>query len=515
MPVPTSADIYQTLHSHQSLDDKLAQVQVFTASLSDNMTLEEADEILQVLPPGVLYGSLTLAADTEANVPLVKTLCKLISKVYRPVPYPAIVEDQSFDYLQAGLRHFMPDIRYLAVKLVGKCTEEPEDAVDMINSPLLPLVIATLGFQEAYVAHKAADVLYNVCAVDEECLEEFFASEAINLLKQLVHIHGTMAFRVYDLMVRIGGISEAALKRSEKCGVLYRLKNEMNSPDTMIRLNAIESTNELISTCQSVPALMRMGILQELSLAMDGDDDVTNIDAILIKCAALKLFGRLYSLPTVYKTDVESEFHFLDRLPSFICSDAGNVQEVSLAVVGLVGSHPPGLEALLSHPQIMTNFYLVTDRSIGIIKATTIQTLAKIIGVTSPGLPDEQKVNDMTEKIYRDITTQPDSLKNMLVNVKQPVDHVRLAAYSFLEAVASHPWGVQEFAREFELLGYLLDRTNTHEQQWQEWKFSVVKQLVQLGSEDTLGRHYAMLQQYERQGPYYRPGQVTTAMKSG
>lgn len=49
------------------------------------------------------------------------------------------------------------------------------------------------------------------------------------------------------------------------------------------------------------------------------------------------------------------------------------------------------------------------------------------------------------------------------------------------------------------------------------WKYGIIKVLVEGGKdpESIFGRHYPLLQQYIRQGPYYQQAQVITAMESG
>ncbi|KAI8074913.1 26S proteasome non-ATPase regulatory subunit 5 [Gongronella butleri] len=511
MPVPSYTDINKVLSQDSTYEEKLAALQLFNASLGDQVSLDEANGILQQLPPEALYAAVTLAADTDAESPLVVTLCTLVVKIFAPVPYAQLTAGHSYDYLVEGLRHFSRHIRLMTLQLVEKCLATADDTKNMLQSSLVHDIVASIGFQETNVAQKASSLLYQACA-KPGCLDVFFASNAILLLKQLVNVRGAVSFRVYELFINIAGLSDAALAKGEECGILLQLRDELNSNDTMIRLNAVESLSELATNARTVSALINSHILDKLNEYLDSMD-TDSIDDILIKSAALKIFGNMYSIQDFDSACIEQQYAFLSRLPTFIQSDVGNIQEVALAVVGLVGSHAQGLALLEQRPEIMDAFFDATRYATGVIKTTGLQSLSKILGVTSR--TEAERIDAMTFAVFQAMPDQPNSLKNLLSTVRQPVDPVRFAAFALLESIASHPWGVEAISHTFELLGYLLDRSNEHERTWQEWKFSVVKQLVDTGSEAVLGRHYAMLQMYVRQGPYHRDNQVLTAMESG
>lgn len=105
-----------------------------TCSL-DSLTPEQAQHILSVLPLSQLYGVLSISADNddaESNH-LTTTMCHLINKLLGPFPYSVVSEGENRIYLEQGLQHFSPVIRYLSLSQVEKALASTTESVAMVS----------------------------------------------------------------------------------------------------------------------------------------------------------------------------------------------------------------------------------------------------------------------------------------------------------------------------------------------------------------------------------------------
>ncbi|KAI8097236.1 26S proteasome non-ATPase regulatory subunit 5 [Halteromyces radiatus] len=506
------------LSSNTSVEEKILALTAFSTSLGDQVQADEAQAILSVLPLSLLYGTLNHCVehdyDDTSHDHLPNVLCDLIRKLLGPFPYSVVSQGENRMYLEQGLQHFTPSIRYLSLQQVEKCLNSPLDTVAMIQSDFLPMVSTTVAFQDSRTAFKAVDILYKACLSDIGS-ESFFQSSAIQLLQSIMQINGTVGFRVYDLMMKIAGYSDRNFELCESSGILNQFMEELNTNDLLLRMNAIELLNEVAASPSGLQFLIKAHLMNKLVETLDIDDD-SDVAVALTKCAVIKFFGSLGANKEVNFTNAQQQFHIIERLEKCIDSDNKEIETVSLAAVGLIGSHLNGLQLVQSNNSLMANFFGIARTASGDTKAVVLQSLSKMIGISDSEETFEQ-VEQRTSAIYPSIPEFPNVIKGITALAKLPVDNIRVAAFAVLEAIATRQWGRQEMARNFEFLGYLLDRSNESTQIGQMWKYAIVKTLVETGSnaESILGRHYSMLTQYIRQGPYYRAGQVTMAMESG
>ncbi|CAO3592515.1 unnamed protein product [Absidia cylindrospora] len=501
-----------------SLEEKKLAILTFSASLGDHVSLDQSQHILTILPLSDLYGVLSSCSENDemdaTTNQLTTAMCNLIRKLLEPFPYSVFSQGDNKIYLEQGLQHFSPSIRYLSLQQVEKALASPAEIVNMIDSQVLPMVVTTVAFQDTRTANKVIDILQKACHSDIGC-KHFFQSPAIQLLNSIMRINGTFSFRVYDLMMKIAGISDQAFELCESSGILTQLLEELNTDDLLLRMNAIELLNDVAATPSGLQFLIKAQLMDKLTDTLDIDND-QDVAVALTKCAVLKFFGSLGHNKEVDFSTIQQQYHVLERLEKCLDSSNKEIQTVALASVGLIGSHLTGLRLMQNAHTLLVKFYQISRTASGDTRATVLQSLSKLIGISdSEGQLDD--VEQRTLSVYRSIPGNENGVKNFIAVVKQPVENIRIAAFALLESIASHQWGRQEISQCFEFLGYLLDRSNERTESGQMWKYAIVKALVDNGSEaeSTFGRHYSMLTQYVRQGPYYRPTQVTTAMESG
>ncbi|CAO3653003.1 unnamed protein product [Cunninghamella blakesleeana] len=506
----------QALELNVPISEKISALRALSASIGDNIQAQQVEAILSVIPLSQFYHALIMASDNyqdnNENETLTKVICDLLLKLFYPFPYSYIVQGENKHYLIHGLEHFSPLVRSLSLQLVDKCNHHQNDALQMLQSDILLMVATTIAFQETNVADKAVDILYKACGNYENC-QVFFNSSCIPVLEQLMHVNETVSFRVYDLVMKIAGLSEQHFRLCEDSRILHQLLVELESNDLLLKMNAIELLSNVASTPSGLQFLIQSHALNNYIVPVLDIEDDQDIAVVLTKCAVLKFIGNLASKKDVDFNNIQNDCLILEKLEKAIDSNNKEIETVTLSCVGLIGSHLNGL-SLIQNSLLLSKFMSIASTASGDTKATVHQSLSKLIGVSDD--TNNSQVEQLTLEVYQSLPDQPNTIKNLISTVKQPVENIRIAGFSLFESIGSHQWGRQVLSQSPEFFGYILDRSNEHTQEGQMWKYGIIKVLVDGNDPESIfGRHYPLLQQYIRQGPYYQQAQAITAMESG
>ncbi|KAI7850397.1 proteasome non-ATPase 26S subunit-domain-containing protein [Circinella umbellata] len=254
-------------------------------------------------------------------------------------------------------------------------------------------------------------------------------SDNLSFIQNLSTLNETVRFRVYELIVRVAGSSNQAFELAENSGLLNGFINEIQSTDTLVALNAIEILRQIAITPNGFTFLEKSKLLEYLISSIDMEDN--NDTAIILKKSAILLL--------------------------------------------LEGLH------LLQNTSLLDKFFEMFQTSSGDMKAEFLQSLTKLIGVRG----EDPAVEQMTRQIYEGMND------NLIQIAKQPVENIRIAAFSCIKSIASHLWGRQR------------------------WKYEIIETLTTANdAQETLGEHYRILRTFIRQGPYYQSTEPTAVLES-
>ncbi|KAI9312345.1 proteasome non-ATPase 26S subunit-domain-containing protein, partial [Dichotomocladium elegans] len=307
-----------------------------------------------------------------------------------------------------------------------------QDENNKAHSDLFMYILVTIAFQETRVATKAIDVAAKIGVKEPAAI----LGNNANVLKSLMETSSTVQFRVYDLVIRVAGSSDEAFAMAETSSLLDNILQDVKSDDTLLRLNAIDVLREVSITPAGLAFLEKSLVLQNLA--------------------------------------------------SFLDNEAENdTDAVAIAVVGLIGSHYTGLLLVRNNP--LFNVFVEGFRtSSGDLKSVYLQSLSKVIGVRG-----DHATEQLTQDVYLSLDGRPTTLENLIHAAKQPVDEIRVGAFSLMQSIASHTWGQQQ------------------------WKYAIIETLGSAeNAQDVLGQHYQYITQFIRQGPFYRPTEAATAVES-
>ncbi|KAI8642743.1 proteasome non-ATPase 26S subunit-domain-containing protein [Parasitella parasitica] len=247
------------------INEKIAVLQAFAASLTESLSLEKSAEILQVAPLGLFYYGFSAEDDQLTSV-----LCELINKILHPYSYDQIVSAEN--------------------KAMFKCLVSDAFVSNMVDSEIFPLVVATIAFQDARTANKASELLCKISAMPSG-QAAFFSPTCTAMLKQLLQINGVISFRVYDLIIKVAAYSDSTFEACDSTGLLSVFIKELQSDDLLVKINAIELLNEIATTSAGLSFLEKANLLGTITTILDNPDDSDVVVQLIVAISTIGLVG--------------------------------------------------------------------------------------------------------------------------------------------------------------------------------------------------------------------------------
>ncbi|GBC09577.1 hypothetical protein RclHR1_00090011 [Rhizophagus clarus] len=441
------------------------------------------------------------------------TACKILEKLLQSMNYTDIISSGLEEHLTLGLQFSSSEVRILALCQVEKCLESGTAVQDLVRSPIFPVILEGLGYEDIQISAKATEFLIKL-ANHSDGLHAIFDSGSIAILNQLSQGNETVKFRVFDLISRISISSPEAFQLCESSGALNAITSEFNSNDLLLKLNAIETFSKINQSYAGYIFLERARILQSLIDVMTQDDD-GDIVLVLVKCAALKFFGKLSEMEEVDFAEVNDKYKILSIIDSNLLSPNLDLKITTINIIGVIGSNPRGLKLLNADetPDILGNFMDLYHHSAGDIKMACLQTISCLFGVSENPSPE---LSDIIHQIYFQIGGAPTPLSTLISNVKQTLEDLRIASFAIMQKMALHPWGQTEMSNSKEFIDYILNRTTETTKLGKEWKFTIVQTLVNAHNVENIipPNIFDRLTRYLREGPFYVRTEATVAFES-
>ncbi|CAI2161932.1 15845_t:CDS:10 [Funneliformis geosporum] len=450
--------------------------------------------------------------------------CKVLEKLLRTLNYADIESLELKEYLTLGLQFNSSEVRMLTLSQVEKCLESEETVQDLVRSPMFPVVLEGLGYDDNLISTKVTEFLVKLVSCSSG-LQALFDSGSIAILDQLSHGDETVKFRVFDLVSRISISSPEAFQLCEMSGALNAITSELNSNDLLIKLNAIETFSKIIQGRTGYIFLERAGTIQSLVDAMAQEDD-NDIESVLMQCATLKFFGKLSEIEAcplltlsnfqgMDFAEIDNKYNILFKMNSYLSSSNMSLKINTINIIGVFGSNPRGLKLLNASvsPNILSNFMDLYHNSVGDVKIACLQSISCLLGVSEELTPE---ISDITHQIYNQIGGAPTPLSTLISNVKQTLEELRITSFAIMRNMALHPWGQAEMTNSREFIDYILNRSTETTKLGKEWKFTIVQALVQAPNAENIipSNIFDRLTRYLREGPFFVRTEAAVAFES-
>ncbi|RIA97789.1 26S proteasome non-ATPase regulatory subunit 5 [Glomus cerebriforme] len=439
--------------------------------------------------------------------------CKILEKLLQSMNYADIMSSGLKEHLTLGLQFNSSEVRILALCQIEKCLETEEAVQDLVRSPIFPVILEGLGYEDTLISTKVTEFLIKL-ADHTSGLRAIFDSGSIAILNQLSQGNETVKFRVFDLVSRISISSPEAFQLCESSGTLSAMTSEFNSTDLLLKLNAIETFSKIYQSYAGYLFLERAGILQSLVDVMAQDDD-SDIVLILVKCAALKFFGKLSEIEEMDFAEADNKYKILSKMDSYLSSSNMDIKITTINIIGVIGSNPRGLKLLSGSvtPNILGNFMDLYHHSVGDVKIACLQTISCLLGVSENQTPE---FSDITHQIYLQIGGTPTPLSTLTSNTKQTLEDLRIASFAIMQKIALHPWGQTEMTNSKEFIDYILNRTTETTKLGKEWKFTIIQTLVKAPNAENIipSNIFDRLTRYLREGPFYVRTEAAVAFET-
>nr|CAG8491328.1 4267_t:CDS:10 [Entrophospora candida] len=442
-----------------------------------SLDAQKSQTILETVP---LYSFFTLLGSYDENVTSVA--CNVIEKLMMSMKYSEIISLGLEEYLMLGLQYNSSKVRILSINQIEKCQESEATIQEMINSPLFPLILECIGFDDIPTSTKATEFL----------------------------------FRLFDLISQISTSSEESFNLCESSGALDAITSEINSNDLLIKLNAIETLSRIGQSKSGYIFLEKAGILQSFVDTLSRNED-QNVVLTLVKCAVLKFFGKLSEVKEVDFIQVENKYRILTYISSHLFDNNKDIKITAINIIGVIGNNERGLKLLYNNnttSNIIGNFIEVYQNSTNDVKLTCLQTLSCLFGASENPTPE---TSDIVERIYRQLEGTPSHLNTLITYAKKNIEELRIATFAVMQKMALHPWGKSEMTTNSkEFIDYILNRTTESTQKAKGWKYSIVQTLVK-SSETTTYRIppniMERLVKYLNEGPFFVRTEASVALQ--
>ncbi|CAJ0651323.1 6582_t:CDS:10 [Entrophospora sp. SA101] len=451
------------LNSPGSVDisDLIDALRVIHLSLDDQA--QKSQTILETVP---LYSFFTLLGSYDENV--TSAACNVIEKLMMSMKYSEIISLGLEEYLMLGLQYNSSKVRILSINQIEKCQESEATIQEMINSPLFPLILECIGFDDIPTSTKATEFL--------------------------------VKFRLFDLISQISTSSEESFNLCESSGALDAITSEINSNDFKSGYIFLE----------------KAGILQSFVDTLSRNED-QNVVLTLVKCAVLKFFGKLSEVKEVDFMQVENKYRILTYISSHLFDNNTDIKITAINIIGVIGNNERGLKLLYNNnttSNIIGNFIEVYQNSTNDVKLTCLQTLSCLFGASENPTPE---TSDIVERIYRQLEGIPSHLNTLITYAKKNIEELRIATFAVMQKMALHPWGKSEMTTNSkEFIDYILNRTTESTQKAKGWKYSIVQTLVK-SSETTTYRIppniMERLVKYLNEGPFFVRTEASVALQ--
>ncbi|CAL4100097.1 unnamed protein product, partial [Meganyctiphanes norvegica] len=436
----------------------------------------------------------------------VELTCDVLTHLL-PLFGPKMVLQQFGDHIQRGMRHPNEKVRVLIMKQILSSVEGEDGMTEVCqNVPLLLSIIAALGDSSLGVVKYTNKALVRVSSSGRTGLNAVFSSEGITVMQEAMSKSDSCRFNVYEFVVSVCLVGDEALGVVSNCGLLERLVAEVTvTGDILTQLNALELLVPLATSPSGLRLLNEGGVIAKLQYLLSLAE--TDPMATMLLPGLIKFFGNLGNCsPSQLYEEYGSVLLMVLRLASgrLDLNDPG-LHLTAIDTIAYIGETPQGKFTL---GKCKTELDEVLD-AIGtrIRTAPTDQRVSVLEALSRLFyLPVESQTDDLvglTEIWWSSVGGV--SMEKIIAVSRQPFPELHCAALTFINVLASLPWGQRLINAEPGLVEYILDRSSESDKEGKELKHLIVTTLIHSPySETILGEDYMKkLTKFYNEGPFY------------
>ncbi|XP_077442488.1 26S proteasome non-ATPase regulatory subunit 5 [Vanacampus margaritifer] len=404
--------------------------------------------------------------------------------------------------LQAGLTHPNDTVKILSLTQVGRMAEQPDAAVEILNSrSIIVTVMQSIAAENMSVAKQAIQCLSKLGRT-QPGLDKLICSDLVNVLKDVMTMSDIVRYRVYELVVEIGSEWEGALASCACSGIIPQLLDELTGDDVLIRATAIEMVTTIAQTQHGRKYLHGHGVMNKIA-GMIRTADTDPFSSLYVP-GLVKFFG---VLAFVQGPQPVCEYYpvFQDKVFEMASDTDPTMVGVAMDTLGLLGSTVEGKQVLHKTGDKFKSVMLrMSQLAIAGATELRVRCLEAISHLLT--LQPEQQTEDLlalTESWFRLLSKQPiDMFRDIST---QPFPELHCGALRVFTAIAAQPWGQRLMVSTPGFMEFILNRSTGQSKEAKDAKFELVGSLLSSSSAaEILGsQNYISLKSYQREGAYY------------
>nr|KAJ3420316.1 26S proteasome non-ATPase regulatory subunit 5 [Polyrhizophydium stewartii] len=470
--------------------------------------------------PGELASKFRLAPETIVGVmagtrslAVTELACNVLDGLLSQTPFPMIL-DAFGDLLRVGLRSPLVPVNKLVLALMRRGAVSADGTAAILAAgDILDALVAAIANKDSEVG-KAVGELLAAIATQKGAIEAVLSNNNVAVLTDLADESAIIKLRIYELYATVAMSSNEAFEYCDRLGVLAPLSGRVFTSDVLETLNVIEILIQFAESRAGFEFLDKTQVLQQLFDAVQMPAEVEGIVARLSLCSAIKFWGFLYFNQHESIESIQAKYDFLSALQPYLEESEPDVRDAARVAIANIGSTAAGVCALFQQRVLLDSLLDSLKYSAGDVKISILRTVSCIIGVEHGG---SEMAGQAAKYSYDRIkAANPNLIKDLIQFAKNTLEDLFVAAYSVLNAVLTHEWGLEELSRTPDFAAFVVQRQPGAPRLAMEWKFSLVRTISRHPAASTKvgGLLMERVRDYEKQGPYYTEAQPIVAMQS-
>eukprot|EP00002_Diphylleia_rotans_P040633 TRINITY_DN9682_c0_g1_i1.p1 TRINITY_DN9682_c0_g1~~TRINITY_DN9682_c0_g1_i1.p1 ORF type:complete len:528 (-),score=108.80 TRINITY_DN9682_c0_g1_i1:24-1607(-) len=483
----------------QVLDEITKQLQQVALVLDSPEGKLEIDYVSSICPLSVWMAFLTIPVDEIYPI-----VCRILESLLqsRQVLLQA-VSAQTTDYLRGALSHPSVEVRTLVLSHLRRYMHiKKESCVDELEkNGILDSIRNSIGDGKTVVAERAIEFLTEFCLMDSG-LSILLQPNSIAGLGTIAKANKVNQVRIMSLYAKLAALSDDSFDKVLSGGLLDTLFDQLKSDDLLVKLNLYEIIAQMSSGSKARLYLHSQGHYRSLLKELNPDEPFYSMTSPLL----FNIIGQLFSQESL--SSFLDDYHIAHILVQGLDSEFPETQQAVVLATGLICSTRAGVQYLLSVETLLQRVFAFSGSPITEVKINVNQAASRFFDTCSIDPELSQKALSVYTTICSEIGS--DLVLYLFKNLRLPFQDLRCSSFELMSSLVPHSWALEILSKIDGVVAYLLNRATEVTKEGKEWKYGLVKAIVESNRKYS---HFTVfnikqLEIFLHQGPYFKPVEV-------
>jgi len=460
------------------------------------------EQLVPIVPQ--LFPSLHVATDEY-----IENCCNALEKLLQMMKIETIISQMEVQMKQ-GFEHPSSRVKILCLKQLQRAVSDRRNLKLIAEVGMMKHGILLLSSEDSAVVKMCHKTLLTLAGYDEGVII-LYSDQGLKLLDEVASTSDTNRYRVFDVLIDSIMVSDQALDFCNHSGLTGKILEDLESPDILLRMSAIENVSRLADSPGAYTTMSNRGIFKGIAAWLS----LNTSDANYLVPSIVKLYAKLAQKHNVNIQALSTECpEYLNCVSQLVEHPDPSIRCACIDVFTILGSREDGKCALIAANNTVKKAVPViasyAARGTELVKDRSIVALAHIFSAPDVFLPEFSTIAEAW------LTSCPQTLlKDLLPAVNIPSASTQCAVSSFLANLAAHRWGLRRIVKVSGWSERLLDRGMAVDRECQERRYGAI---VAINNSPAAGElldstTLAKLSQYISEGAHYKEVAPRTALE--